>query len=137
MSGRCKHSEGDTINGQWVCAACYVKLPERPRTYYRPVKVEDVYSDQPVPPQEIILAPIATHDGVTLSQFVNKMATRLVAATRGSMSMSDATDYAVDLLKSFDEKFGDPSMCWDAAGAWEIIDEDLHYWDADESASNS
>jgi hypothetical protein len=134
MADTCRHWEGDTINGYWLCAACYTKVAERPRRYFRPIVGFD--PDGRIPAQEIILAPIATHESVTLGQFLKKMASRLIAITRGSMTVDDATDYAIDLLRGFDEKFGDPSMCWDASGAWEIVDEDLQYWDADESATN-
>ena len=136
MADKCKHWEGDTVNGYWLCVSCYTKLPDRPRRYSIPLKVPAELAGGPVRPQDIILAPIATHNGMTLGEFINKMALRLAAATRGSMSMFEATDYAVDLLKGFDEKFGDTSMCWDAASAWEIVDEDLQYWDADEGATN-
>lgn len=136
MGETCKHWDGDKINGYWICAACYAKLAEQPRRYVKPMKVSGFYADGPAPPQDVIKAPIATHEGMTLGQFIKKMASRLIVITRGSMTVNDATDYAIDLLRGLDEKFGDPSMCWDASGAWEIVDEDLQYWDTDEGKNS-
>lgn len=132
MSKECNHWGGDTVNGYWLCASCYIKLSERPYKTYSGIREGGCPSRQ-----EIVFAPIAEHKGVTLSDFITKLASRLVAVTRGAMSTYDATEYAVDLLKSLGEKFSDPSMCWDTDGAWEIVNDDLQYWDNDESGSNS
>lgn len=128
----CKHWDGDTVNGYWLCAKCFAKLPDRPRRYYM-VGVED--GDLP-PRQEVILAPVAEADGTTLSQFVNAMALRLIARTGGEFNKADALNYAIDILRDFGEPFGSDDLDWTSAGAWELVDEDLQYWDADEPASN-
>ncbi|TNE43420.1 MAG: hypothetical protein EP341_11400 [Sphingomonadales bacterium] len=134
----CKHWEGDTINGYWLCAKCYAKLQNRPCTY-RMVKVthgEMWMADAPAARQEVVYAPIASCEGVTLSQFVEAMALRLIARTGGGFNKFDAIDYAVEILRSFDVPFGTDDLDWTSAGAWELVDEDLQHWDADESASN-
>lgn len=136
MSDECKHWEGDTVNGYWLCAKCFARLSDRPRRYYKPIKITDMDSDQPVPPQDVILAPVATHDGFTLGQFISSMASRLVSRTRGSFTMEDAASYAIDLLQGFGVPFGAKDMAWDVGGAWELVDDDMQHWDADESASN-
>lgn len=138
MSDTCKHWEGDNVNGLWVCAKCFAELAERPRKLIKAMKVPDFYADQPPKPtrQDVIIAPIAAHEGTTLAQFIAAMAQRLVARTRGAMSTSEAANYAIDLLQGFDEPFGSKDMAWDAGGAWEIVDEDLQHWDAEESATN-
>lgn len=136
MSDDCKHWEGDTVDGYWICAKCFTRLPDQPRRYYKPIKITDMESDQPVPPQEVTLAPVAVHEGVTLGQFISSMAARLVSRTRGSFTMAEATSYAIDLLQGFGDSFGAKDMAWDAGGAWELVDEDMQHWDADEGATN-
>ncbi len=128
----CKHWEGDTVNGYWLCAKCYAKLEDRPRQY-RMSGVED--GDIP-PRQEVTLAPIAEADGTTLSQFVNAMDLRLIARTGGGFNKADAIEYAIEVLRVFGEPFGSDDLDWTSAGAWELVDEDLQHWDADEAASN-
>lgn len=128
----CKHWEGDTIDGYWLCAKCYTKIGERPRRYY-----QGGVQDGDIPTrQEVILAPIAEAQGCTLGQFIDAMALRLIARTRGGFQKQDAISYAVEILRCFDEPFGSNDIDWTAAGAFDLVDEDLQHWDADESASN-
>jgi hypothetical protein len=128
----CKHWEGDTVNGYWLCAKCFAKLQDQPRTYYTGGTPE---GDVP-PRQEVILAPVAKAQGYTLSQFIEAMALRLIARTRGGFQKPDAMDYAVEILRTFGEPFGSADLDWTSAGAWERVDEDMQHWDADEAASN-
>lgn len=127
----CKHWEGDFVNGFWLCAKCYKKLADRPRRLIKDMMVEDIGFRQGV-----IHAPIAKVDGVTLSHFVEFMALRLIALTRGSFVKGDAVSYAMDILGSFGEPFGHKDFSWDQEGAWEIIKEDLQYWDYDGGGPN-
>lgn len=130
---KCPHWEGDTIQGYWLCAKCYAKLDERPRVY----RMVDSDAGGDIPPrQQVTYAPIATADETTLSQFIDHMALRLVALTRGGFNKDDAIDYAVDILRTFGEPFGSADLDWSQAGAWDLVDEDLQYWDADGAASN-
>jgi homospermidine synthase len=142
----CEHWEGDTINGYWLCAKCFAKLPERPRKYgVERLELPKVYdgdnwwnpdgSRYPTR-QTIAPAPIAEAQGTTLSQFIEAMALRLIARTRGGFQKPDAMDYAVEILRGFGEPFGSGDLDWTSAGAWELVDEDLQHWDADEAAPN-
>lgn len=136
----CNHPNGDSVNGYWVCGQCFQKLPSRPVIYVmRPVTTSedwDVDGRRRRMRQEAIHAPIAKCEGVTLSQFIDMMARRLVARTRGGFHIDDARDYAVECLRSLDETFGSDDMAWDQGAAWDIVDEDMTYWDADEAATN-
>tara|TARA_Y100000815_G_scaffold274272_2_gene307837 strand:+ start:260 stop:559 length:300 start_codon:yes stop_codon:yes gene_type:complete len=88
------------------------------------------------PRQQVVLAPIATAQGFTLSQFIKAMALRLIARTLGAFDKRDAEDYAIEILRCFDEPFGSGDLDWTSEGAFEMVDEDLQYWDADKAASN-
>lgn len=129
----CKHWEGDTVNGFWICAKCFAKLQHRPHRYVMERAAE--FTDRP-PRQMVINAPIAKAGDVSLATFVTFMAQRLVARTRGGFQMPDAMDYAVEILRFFGEPFGSDELDWTSAGAWELVDEDMQHWDADEAASN-
>lgn len=50
--------------------------------------------------------------------------------------MPDAIDYAIDLMGGFDFEFADASEDWSVQGAWEIVREDMEYWDQDEAEGN-
>ena len=128
----CKHWQGDSVDGYWLCAKCLAKLPDRPQRLLKPTSLRG--KDGAPYPQDILNAPIATAQGYTLGQFVESMALRLMA--RGGFQKTDAINYAIDLLRALGEKFGSDDMDWTSAGAWEIVDDDMQYWDADESASN-
>lgn len=128
----CKHWEGDTVNGYWLCAKCFTKLAERPVRYFNS-GVED--GDIP-PRQEAVQAPIAEADDMTLGKFVEAMALRLIARTRGGFQRPDALDYAVEILRLVGEQFASKDMDWSTAGAFDLVDEDLLNWDADEAAPN-
>tara|TARA_R110000772_G_scaffold45492_1_gene104214 strand:- start:3797 stop:4135 length:339 start_codon:yes stop_codon:yes gene_type:complete len=86
--------------------------------------------------QKVEYVPVASHDGITLSEFVRKIASRFVSRTRGAMSMDEATNYALDLMQDIGAEFGDINYSWDSGGAFEIADEDMQYWDAESSGSN-
>lgn len=128
----CGHKSGDTVNGRWLCASCYKYLNERPR-YYRMVRVDagcHFMSDAPHR-QEVYYAPIALARSVTLAEFVKMIAIRLVSQTRGSFDMADAIDYAVEILRNLDEPFGADDIDWSVSGAWDLVSEDMSYWDDD------
>lgn len=130
----CNHPSGDTVNGYWLCATCYAKLAERPKHYQM---VERKWMSDAPPRQEVMPAPVAVAQSMTLGRFVKAMALRLVAKTAGSMSMADATDYAVDILRALAEPFGSPDMDWSTAGAWELVADDMQYWDGEAAAGNA
>jgi hypothetical protein len=142
----CEHWEGDTVSGYWLCAKCYAKLPERPRKYgAERLVLPKVYDGEnwwnpdgsPHPTRQTVTpAPIAEAQGYTLSQFIEAMALRLIARTGGSFQKADAIDYAVDILRGFEEPFGSEELDWTRAGAWELVDEDLHCWDVDDAGRN-
>lgn len=121
----CNHWEGDNVNGYWLCAKCFAKLEDRPRRY-RMGGVED--GDVP-PRQEVIMAPVAEADGTSLFQFVTAMALRLIASTGGGFNKTDALEYAIEILRAFGEPFGSDDLDWTSGGPWELVDEDMQYWD--------
>lgn len=130
----CRHQHGDTILGMWVCGQCFKKLPERPVQHV----MERSSDPGGRPPRQIaIKCPISTAaDGITLCQFVTWMASRLVARTAGQMPHAEAIDYGIGLLETLGDGFGSEAQVWDRGGAYEIVDEELQYWDADERQSN-
>ncbi|NDV50378.1 hypothetical protein [Salipiger sp. PrR003] len=121
------------VNGYWLCARCYAKLPHRPHRYITTGGIEG--GDVPAR-QEIINAPIAKAHGITLGQFVTAMALRLIAVTRGGFHKHDALDYAVDILRVLGDPFGSNDLDWTSSGARELVAEDMQSWDVDERLSN-
>ena len=136
----CNHEHGDNVSTYWLCGQCYSKLPDRPVKYVmrRATAGDGDFEGKVLPKRQIpIYAPIKVADsGLKLAEFVKAIAARLVVQTRGSMDMQVATDYAVSLLESYDEEFGAPDFDWSTDGAWEIVNEDMQYWDGESSASN-
>lgn len=139
----CAHPSGDHVNGYWVCAQCFQKLEARPVTYVMRrvpciarIAGADTRWRVPTTRQEPVYAPVAECEGVTLSQFIDIMARRFIARTRGGFHISDARDYAVECLRSLGEPFGSTDIAWDQGGAWDLVDEEMSYWDADETVSN-
>lgn len=133
----CQHKHGDTINGMWVCGQCYRKLDERPKEYrmveFDGFEGEDGGSSRLR--QIVIPAPISTSEhGETLSQFVTWMALRLMA--RGGFTKYDAIDYAIGILQTCGDEFGDNDCNWSRSGAYEYVDEDMSYWDDDGADTN-
>ena len=134
----CKHEHGDDIDGAWVCGQCFHRLHERPRTYYmeKGHRLDGEGENQPLR-QMARYAPIKRADsGLTLAEFVKVIALRLVVKTGGSMSMADATDYAVELLRDGPE-FASPDAGWDKGDAWDLVAEDMQYWDGDEASGGN
>lgn len=137
----CEHPHGDMVNGNWLCGHCYVKLHEQPKKYKMVRNLSTRNGDDDVLQhkyrQEVIPTPTSTDaNGVTLSEFVGIMARRLVALTGGQFTIPDAMDYAIDILRGFDEPFGNPELDWSRDGAWEMVREDLQYWDDEGSGAN-
>jgi hypothetical protein len=130
----CKHERGDYVNGYWLCAACYKKLDDRPRTYIMQKSLSEQVKGER---QEVFVAPIAAiPKGLSLSRFVKAMAMRLISQTRGSFTMADALDYAVEILRNLEEPFGSADFQWTVSGAWELVSEDMQYWDNDAVSDN-
>lgn len=130
----CGHDKhGDFVNGYWVCGDCYKKLHDRPKKY-KMVRIGygDPWDNNAQHRQEVIPCPIATsEDGMTLSEFIKAMAMRLIHQTKGGFQMVDALDYSIEILRCFDDPFGSKDMDWDVSGAFELISEDMQYWDCD------
>lgn len=84
--------------------------------------------------QEAEIGPEAQHNGVTLAQFIYMMAKPLMGI--GGMHQAEAIEYAIDLLKTQGEAFGDPDLDWTSAGAEEMVADDMQYWDEDGSLAN-
>lgn len=140
----CQHKHGDTVSTYWLCGQCYAKLADRPVKYV----MESAHFDSAFAGddhtnkggslrQMPIYAPVLkAASGLTLSQFITAIARRLVAKTGGSMTMTDATDYAVDLLEMVSDEFGASDFDWSTEGAWELVSEDMQNWDGDAPEGN-
>ncbi len=132
----CLHLRGDHIEamGYWLCGDCWEKLASRPTRY-----AMITGSDRSGPPRqeiswqaEVVKGP----EGVTLGAFIRTMAKRFQRKSRG-LSDEDAYACAISALQHFGDKFGDPAFDWSHAGARELADEEMTYWDADSSVPNS
>ena len=144
----CKHPSGDFIDGVWLCAWCWEKLDEQPRTYGRepmPYTAKDstggpfeirktIVLARPEFRQTMKLAPIAYADEVRLFAFIVMVANRLM--DRGGLNRELAIDHAIELLRLQDTRFGDPDFAWDQGGAEELADEDLGWWDYEDPDTN-
>lgn len=144
----CKHAHGDMVSGAWLCGQCYSLLPSRPYRTFIVAQVDEVGPDhrpmvkggerhQPGK-QQIAFAPVsAAPNGVTLAKFVAAIASRLIAQTRGGMAPVDASDYAIEILRTFGEEFGAQDVEWTTGGAWDLVSEDMGYWDEDGGGGNA
>ena len=135
MTKDCRHEHGDMVNGYWLCGQCYTKMAERPsRLVMEPIiNVSEGETSR----QIAVHAEIRTAEsGLTLSEFIRLMAMRLITRNAGAMHMSDAIDYAAEVLKMAGDEFGSPDLGWDTACAWDLVDEDMSYWDGDGDGRN-
>lgn len=131
----CRHPHGDMVNGYWLCGRCYAKLDERPSRLI--IEQAHGVGEGATSRQMVIHAEIRKSEtGVTLSEFIRLMALRLIARNAGAMLMSDALDYAVEVLKMAGDEFGSSDLGWDTACAWDLVDEDMSYWDGDGGGRN-
>lgn len=132
----CKHEHGDHIKdtGMWVCGRCYEKLHERPKTYSMMVTNYDGIGQvgQQIVWQAEVLK---SNEGITLNTFLKAMVRRFMSRA-SDLSKSDAYDIAIEALKFADAEFGDADFCWGRAGAIDIADEEMHYWDEEGAAGN-
>jgi len=125
----CEHLHGDFVSGYWLCGQCYAKLPARPHWLY--MQTGTGLEGEPITPrQKVRVAEIVTAvGGLTLSAFIAAIARRLVVKSGGNFGMSDATDYAIDLLESLGEEFGSSGFDWTVEDAWAIVDDDMQDWE--------
>ena len=135
----CLHKHGDHVpilNG-WVCGKCYALLERRPQKLAI-VPVNPLSTgrspDAPKQRQEVVWeAEIRkSPEGTRLRVFMKWMAHRYMR--KGGLAKVDAWRHALESLRMQEEEFGDPDYCWDRAGAADIVDEEMSYWDADDSA---
>lgn len=127
----CKqHKRGGDIKemGYWVCGDCYSILPSKPITW-------GAGSQTTIdgPPQVITWQAETTKsaEGLTLNDFLKTAAHRYKYHAR-DISLEDAYDLAIELLKTIEEKFADPVMEWSHASAREIVSDDVScYWEED------
>lgn len=143
----CMHKNGDMVNGAWLCGQCYSLLPSRPYRTFMVAQMDDGRADNrpmvkggevgPIRKQQIAYAPVSVAPGgMTLAKFVAAIASRLIVQTRGGMGAVEASDYAIEILRTFGEEFGAPDVDWTAAGAWDLVAEDMGYWDECGAAGN-
>lgn len=133
MSG-CSHPHGDHIEGWWICGKCWEKLPERPSHIVIDLGV--IEGDIPRP-QHVVHARFSGGREGLLGAFIRAVAARLMVLTQGQMQRTEAIDYAIELIRWFEEEFGNEEFDWSTHGAWEIADEDVQYWDQDTQGANT
>lgn len=129
----CEHRHGDFVNTYWLCGECYTKMAERPfRVFMERTNAKCETERQNVEHAEILMS----EEKTTLSTFITLMVEYLIQVTHGDMSLAEAVDYAVDLLRCLGEPFGTGDMDWGPEGAHEIVDEDVQNWEQDASEQN-
>lgn len=135
----CIHKHGDFVAGIWICGQCWRKLEERPRKYVMAKALDYTDGDGESGNdfrQQVIPAPIIHADsGLTLSEFINSLAIRLMAKAVFT-SKHDAVQYALDIMQTYDEEFASKDSDWTAIGAWDLVQEDMQHWDHDEADGN-
>lgn len=47
----------------------------------------------------------------------------------GGVNMNEAHDMAESILSGMDVEFGAKDHCWDRAGAYELADSEMSYWE--------
>lgn len=135
----CKHQHGDQVSELmgWVCGQCWQILPERPKKYGLRVRMpRHLVPDAPHCPQEIIWqAEIRkSEDGTALSTFLRSVARRI--CHRSGMSKHDAYQAALEAVRLMEVEFGNVDYDWSRAGAIDIADEEMAYWDEEPTGSN-
>lgn len=138
MKGDCEHKHGAHVPalGVWVCGQCFAMLGERPVRYRT---LPHYGGDGPKgPPQEIAwMAEVRKSvDGLTLADFLRTMAKRYQLRCRDGLTDAYAYSIALDFLRAVGEEFADPALDWSHAGAREMADEDMTYWEQEDAASN-
>ena len=132
----CKHKHGAHVEqfACWVCGQCFHKLSERPHRYGMIMS----HPEGSGPLQQIVWqAEIKkSEDGLTLEDYLRTMAKRMVLKCRGSLNLADAFDLALSAMRGVEDEFGDPAYDWSHAGAREMADEEMQYWEHESEASN-
>ncbi|WP_210402368.1 hypothetical protein [Thioclava sp. DLFJ4-1] len=113
-------------------------------TLHEHLKEPKVYlSDVPrTPPQVIVwqaearvLGPPLYPVKVTVDTFLMGMVRRY--KMRGLLGDNDAIEAALAFMQSSDEEFGGGDFDWSDAGAAELADKDMSYWDHDEGGGRN
>lgn len=140
----CGHLHGGTVPGVpgWVCGQCWHILPDRPRRYrmVMPTGGGGPRSQPGAARQEIdwMAGELRTVSGMTLGDFVVALAQRF--AVKGRMERAAALELALTIMRSLREMgaigdFADQASEWSRDAAKDIADEEMTYWDDDESGS--
>lgn len=137
----CKHEHGDTVSPLmgWVCGQCFKVLDDRPKRYAMVgIKVPadwdgKIHSGMR---QEIVWQADVrkSAEGTTLSAFIAAVARRF--ERRGGLDPQDAYQQALDAIKLMEVEFGHPDYDWSRLSAIDVADEEMTYWDHDETAGN-
>jgi hypothetical protein len=120
--------------GFWLCADCYARLEARP-VKYGMVPVQGQKGEYRERQDVTWAAAIAEFEGVTFGAFIRTVAKRFMQRTRPTMEERDAYDMAISCLKELGDTFGDAAYDWSHAGAREIADDEMSYWDAAEGGN--
>jgi hypothetical protein len=78
---------------------------------------------------------IKSQAGTTLNTFLAAIVRRFMSRFK-DLSVSDAYTLAIGAVEGQGVEFGHVDYCWDRAGAIDIADEDMQYWDGDSPESN-
>jgi len=132
----CRHKHGAHVEqfACWVCGQCYQKLEGRPVRY----GMVFTDGDENGARQQIVWqAEIKkSEDGITLEDYLRTMAKRMVLKCRGSLNLADAFDLALSAMRGVEDEFGDPAYDWSHAGALEMADEEMQYWEQETAETN-
>jgi hypothetical protein len=132
----CQHRSGAWVPemGYWVCAQCFSRLPDRPKTL-GPAPYTAGGSSSP--PQVIIwqAETARAHSGLTLAEFLRTMAKRYQLKGRG-VTLAVAYTSAIEFLSAIGDAFGDPAYDWTHEGAREMANEDMQEWERADGAND-
>lgn len=138
----CDHAHGGQLEDDlgWLCGKCFKILEERPKIYhiasYSDRTGDDIGYRQEIKWQAEILK---SADGTNLTQFIYSMVRRIVQRT--GMDRIEATNLAVEIMRTGKDlhgiEFGDVDYCWSRLAAVDIVDEDMLYWDVDETSEGN
>ena len=137
----CGHPHGDNVAHLmgWVCGVCFEILGERPKKYKMVgLKVPSDWDGKVYagPRQEISWQAevLKSKEGTTLSVFIRAVARRM--QHRSDLDLDTAYAAALDSIKGMGVPFGDPDYDWCRLSAIDVADEEMTYWDHDESCGN-
>lgn len=128
----CNHPHGAWVPeiALWICGRCFCKLGSCPKRYGPNPNWSDRAGSEP--PQIIVWQAENRRatGGLTLADFLRTMAKRF--QIRGGLDRAKSYNLAIEVLRQLGDQFGDEAYDWSHAGAREMADDEMSYWDHDE-----